>query len=339
MAVVCGVGVLVATPALRDPGAPARAAGPTHVIVAQVSDSLGWAANYIAQKEGFFRKEGLDVEISIAGGDVRAIPALISGNVQFAAATCLATLQAMSKGADFAMVAPMTEQFVVEFIVNREAATRLQITPTMSVEDKVRKLKGMKVGVPDVGGSLHLLLNGLATKYGLDPNRDFTVSGIGPAYSTLLAALKRGDIDLAATAIPFGDEAVRVGYATMFINFWKGEVPAYNGAVHEALFVGRRYAREHPDVVEAMRRAIGSAITLIQREPARALEDLAQTFPALNRDIVQTIVVAGGRGYPRSATIPRKGFEIVRDFTAENVSPSVRDVTYEKAVWPSAQEK
>ena len=78
---------------------------------------------------------------------------------------------------------------------------------------------------------------------------------------------------------------------------------------------------------------------LLQREPARALEDLAQTFLALSRDIVQTIVMTGGRSDPCSATIPRKGFEIVRDFTAENVSSSVRDVTYEKAVWPSAQEK
>ncbi len=151
--------------------------------------------------------------------------------------------------------------------------------------------------------------------------------------------LERRGVPTAATAIPFGDEAVKAGYATMYVNFWAGEVPAYNGSVHAALSVGRQYAQQNPQVVEAMRRAIGRAIAVIHKEPQRALEALAQTFPNTSRDTLHTIVVAGGRGYARSATVPRKGFEIVRDFTAENVNPAVREVKYEKAVWPSAQEK
>jgi ABC-type nitrate/sulfonate/bicarbonate transport system substrate-binding protein len=338
VALACVVGVLGAVPTFGDRGATAWAAGPTKVIVAH-GNSLGWATDYIARNEGFFRKEGLDVELTvIGGGDAQTIPAVMSGNVQFGASTCIAILQAISKGADFAIVSPMVEQFVVEFVMNREVARKLEITSSMSVEEKVRKLKGLRAGVLDVGGGLHLLLNGLARKYGLDPNRDYTVTGMNP-YSAMLASLKRGDIDLATAAIPYGDEAVKAGYATMFIDFWRGEVPAFNGALHEALYVTRKYAREHPDVVEAMRRALAQSIALIQRDPQAAVESLAKSFPSTSRDILQTVVVGGVRGFPRAAVIPRKGFQIIRAFTAESVTPAVRGIAYEKAVWPSAQEK
>ena len=327
------VGMLGSSPVAGAPAGPA-----THVLIAQTSEALGWAADYVAQAEKLFDKNGVDAEIQIVKGDAATIPAVAAGNAQFGASTTIASLQAISKGEHFLIIAPYTDQFVVQAVIRKETAARLGTGPSTSLGEKIRKLKGLTIGVLDVGGALHLLLNGLARQYGLDPNRDFTVTAISP-YPTLLAALQRGQIDAAFTAIPFGYVAVKGGYAVMLADFWAGEVPAFAGAVHESLFTTEAYGRAHPQTVEAVRRAIGEALAFIHDSPDRAIADLTQRFPNVGEETVRRIIVTGAAGFPRTATISRKGFQIVRDFTAQTVSPEVAKIQYDQVIWMSAQEK
>ncbi|MCL6636698.1 MAG: ABC transporter substrate-binding protein [Alicyclobacillus sp.] len=309
----------------------------TKITIAQTSDALGWAADDLALKEGFFKKEGLDADIQVmTGGDAAALPAVISGNAQFGAVTSISTLEAIGKGQNLKIIAPFTDQFVSEFIIRKDLAEKLGITDQMPVSDKIKKIKGLKVGTPDIGGSIHLLFNGLVKKNGLDPNKDFTVTAIHP-YPTELDALKRGQIDVALVPIPYGDIAVKDGYAVMLANFWGGAVPEFSGAVHQTMFVTDQYAEAHPDVVEAVRRALADALQFIHQHPDQAVKDLQEMFPKTDPDIIKKIVVTEAEGYPTDSSIPRKGFDILRDFTAQYVDPSVGKVTYENAVWKTAQ--
>jgi NitT/TauT family transport system substrate-binding protein len=310
----------------------------TSITIAQTSNALGWAADTIAQKEGFFEKEGIKANIQImSNGDAATIPAVSSGGAQFGAATTLSTLQAIGKGQKFKIIAPFTDQYVVQFVISKSAAQRLGITPSMSMEEKIKKIKGLKVGTLDVGGSLHLLFNGLVKRYGLNPNKDFTITAIHP-YDSLLQALKRGQIDVALVVIPYGNIAVDGGYADMLADFWKGDVPGFAGAMHQSLFVSEKYASEHPEVVEAVRRAIGEALAFIHDHPDQTLKDLQETFPNTDPNIIKEIVVTDVDGYPKDASVPKDGFNMIRDFVAQS-NPDVANVKYEDAVWPSAQVK
>ena len=53
----------------------------TKVKVAEVTHSIFYAPQYIAIKEGFFKEEGLDIELSLASGADAVTSAVLSGDV------------------------------------------------------------------------------------------------------------------------------------------------------------------------------------------------------------------------------------------------------------------
>jgi ABC-type nitrate/sulfonate/bicarbonate transport system substrate-binding protein len=123
----------------------------------------------------------------------------------------------------------------------------------------------------------------------------------------------------------------------MLANFWAGGVPQFSGAIHQSMIVTGSYAKAHPAVVAAVRRALALALAEIHRQPALAVRTLEKVYPKTNPAIIRQIVVNEGVGYPAGATISRRGFDIVRDFTARYVDPAAAKIRYRDAVWPAAQ--
>jgi|GEM_PF-3174352 len=320
--------------------APARAADTlTHVTIAQTSNSLGWAGNYIADSEGFFRQQKLDVDIQIVGGgDPQVFAAMRSGGAQFGAVTTIAALEALSKGEPLKMISPYVDQFVVQIVMNPDFAKKHGITDKMPLKEKFARLKGAIVGTLDVGGGLDLLFRGLAKEYGLSVDQDFTETAIH-SYAALLAACKRGEVNVALTAIPYGTVGTQEYGLVSIADFWSGGVPEFDGAVHEGLFVTKEYAAGQPDVVDRMQRALGQAYAFIHQHPDRAVEDLHKRFPALPVRAIQTLIVTDAASYPSNVTVSKRGFEIVRDFVASYIVPSAKSIGYRDVVLPSAQQK
>jgi NitT/TauT family transport system substrate-binding protein len=67
------------------------------------SESLGAV---IADKEGYFKAEGLEVEMSNVGSGAQGVPLLQSGRIDIVFSNTVTTLQAMEQGLDATIVAP-----------------------------------------------------------------------------------------------------------------------------------------------------------------------------------------------------------------------------------------
>src|SRR6185295_10153781 len=65
----------------------------------------GFAAGYVAQEQGFFKKRGLDVEFIQTMSSGNNPPALVSGSVQIAGPTMPTLLQANDAGLDLVVFA------------------------------------------------------------------------------------------------------------------------------------------------------------------------------------------------------------------------------------------
>jgi ABC-type nitrate/sulfonate/bicarbonate transport system substrate-binding protein len=61
---------------------------------------------YAAVEQGYFRDEGLDVEIMAAGNMVTLLPGLTSGQLQFAVAPIVTLLQGIESGSSSAFWGP-----------------------------------------------------------------------------------------------------------------------------------------------------------------------------------------------------------------------------------------
>lgn len=145
-----------------------RAAAPSTRI------AMGFAAMnarviplWAAKEEGFFFKNGIDVETIFVRGAPTLNAALLSGDLQAGYTGGTAVMGAAVGGADFRILAVLTNKVTYDLVAR---------PGIKSIED----LRGKQIGVTSIGGTNWMgTILGLE-RIGLDPNRDkinFIVAG------------------------------------------------------------------------------------------------------------------------------------------------------------------
>lgn len=140
----------------------------------------------IAQVKGFYREEGLNVEVILIRGNV-GFQALLGGSVDYTSAAG-STIAAAVRGIPVKLI----------FVVSAKPQFDLIAQPGIrSVQD----LKGKLVGISSRGGSIDLLTQIILQKNGLTPNKDATSIVVGGQEDTVLA-LRAGRIAAALLTPP-----------------------------------------------------------------------------------------------------------------------------------------
>jgi NitT/TauT family transport system substrate-binding protein len=316
---------------------PARAND--QVTIAQTSTALGFSPDFIALDEGFFTQNGIDAEITIVtGGDAATLPAVRTGSAQFGAMTLVPALQAVARGETLRVVSPLVREFVVQIVMNANSRAKAGITDDMSLKEKITRIKGMTLGTLDIGGGLQLAFNGYAKKYGFVPDQDFNLTAI-KSYPALLLAAKQGQIDVALTAIPYGTIGVKDQGLTWFADFWGGSVPETDGTHHQGIVTSADFAAKNPDLVSRMNKAYDETLRFMKDHPEKAIADMHKRFPEFGEDLLKVYYVDDKNSFAKRGIFERHGFELLRDFVAQNLIAAAGEVKYETFVLPVAQEK
>jgi NitT/TauT family transport system substrate-binding protein len=150
----------------------------------------------IAQVKGFYREEGLNVEVILIRGNV-GFQALLGGSVDYTSASG-STIAAAVRGIPVKLV------FICAAKPQFDMIARPEIR---SVQD----LKGKLVGISSRGGSIDLLTQIILQKNGLAPNKDATSIVVGGQEETVLA-LRAGRIAAALLTPPRPLILQREGY-------------------------------------------------------------------------------------------------------------------------------
>lgn len=132
----------------------------------------------IALVKGFFRDEGLDVEIVLIRGAV-GMQALLGGSVDYTSAAG-SVIAAASHGMPVRLV----------LVVNSKPQFDLVGQPDIK---SVAQLKGKVVGISSRGGAVDILTQTILAQHGVTANKDATMIVIG-SPEELVAALRTGRI-------------------------------------------------------------------------------------------------------------------------------------------------
>jgi len=309
------------------------------ITIAQTSTALGFSPDFIAVDEGFFKKYNIDPEITIVtGGDAATLPAVRTGSAEFGAMTLVPALQAVARGETLRVVSPLVREFVVQIVMNQAARTKAGITDTMSLKERITRVKGMTIGTLDIGGGLQLVFNGFAKKYGFTPDADFNLTAI-KSYPALLLAAKQGQIDVALTAIPYGTIGVTQQGLTWFADFWGGGVPETDGTHFQGIVTTADFAAKNPDLIARVNKVYDETLLFMKDHPEKAIADMRKRFPEFSEDLLKVFYVDDKNSFAKRGIFERKGFELLRDFVAQNLIAAASDVKYETFVLPVAQEK
>ena len=145
----------------------------------------------VAEQKGFFKDEGLDVEIVDFAGGARALQAVVGGSADVVSGAFEHNINMQAKGQ------PM-RAFVLQ---GRAPQIVLAVsTKTMPNYKAVADLKGKKIGVTAPGSSTNIMANFVMAKNGLKP-ADVSFVGVGASQGAV-AALRSGQIDAISNLDP-----------------------------------------------------------------------------------------------------------------------------------------
>lgn len=309
------------------------------ITIAQTSTALGFSPDFIAVDEGFFKEHGIEAEITIVtGGDAATLPAVRTGSAQFGAMTLVPALQAVARGETLRVVSPLVREFVVQIVMNANSRAKAGITDAMPLKEKLTRIKGMTLGTLDIGGGLQLVFNGFAKKYGFSPDADFTLTAI-KSYPALLLAAKQGQIDVALLAIPYGTIGVKDQGLTWFADFWGGAVPETDGTHFQGIVTTADFAAKNPDLVTRVNKVYDETLLFMKAHPEKAIADMRKRFPEFSEDLLKVYYIDDMNSFAKRGIFERHGFELLREFVAQNLIAAANDVKYETFVLPVAQQK
>lgn len=220
-------------------------------VLAQKNVRINWTAVtgaqsgvYVAQEEGLFKKNGLDVELIHIPSSSRGIQAILAGELAFSYMDGSNAAQANLKGANLAMIAGATNRFVFSLMSKPEIK-------------RVADLKGKKIGITRVGSSTHTAALYALSQANLKPT-DYQILPL-MQVPNILTALLAGQIDAGIVSPPTNSRARKAGFNEL-MNLAK-EGPE---TVSVALGTTRNYIRDHEDTVRRVVRAYAEAVQLFK---------------------------------------------------------------------------
>lgn len=145
----------------------------------------------IAEKRGFFKEQGLDVEITDFGGGAKALQSLIGGSADIVTGAYEHTIRMQHKGQDVRALVELGRFPAIVIVVRKDLAGKVKTAAD---------LKGLKIGVTAPGSSTNLLAQYAMVKAGLQAT-DAAFIGVGTGAAAV-AAMKKGELDAMSNLDP-----------------------------------------------------------------------------------------------------------------------------------------
>ncbi|MBK6293987.1 MAG: ABC transporter substrate-binding protein [Rhodoferax sp.] len=222
----------------------------------------------IAQQLGYFKGEGLDVEISDFAGGSLALQAVQSGVADVVSGAYEHTIALQAKGQRF-------QAFVLQ---GRAPQISLGVSSrTMPQYQGLADLKGKRIGVSAPGSSTNMVAKRILSRAGLAAG-DVTFLGVGSAGGAL-AAVRSGLIDALSNAEPVMTMLEQKGELRIVADTrtLKGTLEVFGGPMPAAcLYAPREFVLKYPNTVQALTNAIVRSLKWLQTAGPR---DIIKTVP------------------------------------------------------------
>lgn len=288
------------------------------IKVAEVTHSIFYAPQYLADSLGYFEEEGLDVEFILTSGADKVTTAVLSGDVEIGFCGSEATIYVYNNGEKDYLVnfAGLTKKDG-SFLVSR-------IDEDFDIKNLIGKhiIAGRKAGMPAMTLQYALNTNGIKTS---EVNFDTSID-----FASTTGAFIGGTGDYVSVFEPTASqlEKQNVGYIVASVGELGGVVPytAYNAR--------KSYIEENKDVITSFTKAINKALLYVKEHESNEIAKyLVDYFPDTSLKDIESIV----QNYKNidawfdSTIISKKDFDHVMDIM-ENAGELTKKAPYDKLV-------
>jgi NitT/TauT family transport system substrate-binding protein len=241
---------------------PASAAGPKpeqqKVTIAVGGRSLFYYLPLtLADRLGYFKDEGLNVEIVDFPGGAKALQAMVGGSADVVSGAFEHVVDMHAKGVE-------VQEFVVQ---DRYSGIVLGLSKERAKAYKSPKdLRGLKIGVTAPGSSTNFLVNTMLARDGLAPDA-VSIIGVG-ASSGAVAAMQKAQIDGLSNLDPVITRLEKSGDLVPVVDTrTAGAMKEVYGGAYAAgcLYAHTEYLRKNPNTAAALTAAMVRALVWLQK--------------------------------------------------------------------------
>lgn len=246
------------------------------IKVAEVTHSVFYAPQYLADALGYFEDEGLDVEIILTSGANNVTSAVLSGDVNIGFCGSEATIYVYNNG---------EKDYLINFAALTKKDGSFLVGRTKTDKFNIEDLKGSHIiagrkgGMPAMTLEWALNQNGIKTS---DVNFDTSID-----FAATTGAFIGGTGDYVSLFEPnaLSLEKQEIGYVAVSIGELGGVVPytAYNAK--------KSYIEENPEIIKGFSKAINRALEYTHTHKADEIaKEILPYFPDVSYSDLTKIV-------------------------------------------------
>lgn len=292
----------------------------THVTLNEVAHSIFYAPQYVAIEKGYFKEEGIDLELVTGFGADKVLTSLISGEADIGFMGGESSIYAYLEGANDVITnfAQLTQR-AGNFLVSR------QKEPDFTWEDIKGKdvLGGRKGGMPEMVFEYVLKQNNIDPFKDLDINQSIDFGSTAAAFSG-----GSGDytVEFEPSATALEEEGD--GYVVASLGTDSGYVPYTSYSAKSS------YIKDHPEIIQSFTNALQKGIDYVQNHtPEEIAKVIAPQFKETKLETITTIVKRyyDQETWKSDLIYEKESFELLQDILESSKELS-RRAPYDKLV-------
>jgi len=242
----------------------------TKVTISQAFQHLLYIGLYVANDAGFFKEQGLEVNIETAGGDAQTFSALTSGSVQFCQGDPAFVAIANEKG---------WEGRVIVMAVDRVAIWGVTFDTTIAPFTDPIGFKGKIVATYPEPNTSYVVQKQLDQKAGLVLGKDTKILQV--PFGTEISTLRNKRADIAQTIEPNVSQVEVQGGRVVF-----SYPEAYGPLAFTGLMTSKKLIDENPELVQKVVNAYEKAFNFIQTNFDSTVNIAKKELPNLDEQII-----------------------------------------------------
>ncbi len=251
-------GTLLAAATLALPALRAQSPPETRRITLSVGGKAAFCylPLTISEQLGYFKAEGLDVEICDFADEARALQAVVAGSADICSGAFEHTIHLQARNQLFQAFVLQSRAPQIAFGISTQSLPNYK-----SIAD----LKGKKIGVSAIGSSSNMMASLVLSRGGLKAG-DVSFIGVGTAAGAL-AALRSGQIDALSNTDPIMTMLEQKGEVKIISDSrtLKGTTEVFGGPMPAAcLYASQEFIRKNSDICQGIANAMVHGLKWLQ---------------------------------------------------------------------------
>ena len=275
--IVIVVGIAIISRAPEEPSGDISGEVPLQKItVSEVTHSVFYAPQYAAINLGFFKDEGLEIELINSGGADKVMTAVLSNDVEIGFAGPEASIYIYNEGSsDYAQVFAQVTKRDGSFLIARESG-----------DFSWENLKGKHILPGRKGGVPYMTLQYVLRNHGINTDTDLNFDN-SISFDAMTSAFVAGTGDYVTVFEPTATtlEAEGKGYIVASVGEATDEIP------FTSYFAKKSYIEKNPDIIQKFVNALYKGQAWVQKHSAKEIaEATISSFPDTDIEVLTKVI-------------------------------------------------